>query len=189
MVLDESRNILLSTQGYLSIDDNSVLSVYDGDGNVTLYGPDMAPLELPEVGDNRSTISLGSRFYMVSGDDGKCVIDKYGSLFLWDLDSAFSTWDDWFSVTKNGKTDVYDPDGHLVYSGIDPDWSFQGDGIFVENTGDEIVLHKLPEDKTLTFTNGSYCYPVGEVIAVFVEEGDGWVCRGVDRDLNLLPQS
>ena len=189
MVLDGSRNILLTTPGYLSIDDNSVLSVYDGDGNVTLYGPDMAPLELPEVGDNRSTISLGSRFYMVSGDDGKCVIDKYGSLFLWDLDSAFSTWDDWFSVTKNGKTDVYDPDGHLVYSGIDPDWSFQGDGIFVENTGDEIVLHKLPEDKTLSFTNGSYCYPVGEVIVVFVEEGDGWVCRGVDRELNLLPQS
>ena len=189
VVLDGSRNILLTTPGYLSIDDNSVLSVYDSDGNVTLYGPDMAPLELPEVGNNRSTIRLGSRFYMVSGDDGKCVIDKYGSAFLWDLDSAFSTWGDWFSVTKNGKTDVYDPDGHLVYSGIDPDWSFQGDGIFVENTGDEIVLHKLPEDKTLSFTNGSYCYPVGEVIVVFVEEGDGWVCRGVDRELNLLPQS
>ena len=187
LLLDRDRNILMEIAGYLSIDDNGIVTAYDQDWNVTLYGPDLTPIELPEVGRNRFVTQLGARFYEVTGDDGRVIQDKSGSLFAWDYDAAFFSGDGGFYITKDGKTDHFDANGRLLYSGIASGWNHLGSGIFSEFAEETLVLHKLPGDKTLSFPNGSYAYSLGDVISVNVCE-DEWQCYLVDKELNPLPQ-
>lgn len=187
ILLDGEKNILLQTQGYATIDHNGIISLYDEQWNCTLFYSDMTPVELPDVGENRFVQQLGSRFYQVSGDSGDYIIDASGSLFEWDYDSAVYSCEDCFTVVKNDRATLYDANGRVKYAGLSPEWYYLGDGIFSETAGEELLLHKLPEDKTLSFPDGSFAYPLGENIQVSICTDDIWGTRLVDKDFNLLP--
>lgn len=189
IILDEQKNILLRGGDYLSVDDNGVIMAYDENWNVSLYDRNGNPLELPEVGENRSVLWLAGRFYLVYGDEGQCVIDANGSLFEWDCDGASYVGEECFSVLKNGQATVYDRNGRVKYAGVSPEWYYLGDGIFSESTEDTLLLHKLPENKSLSFPNGSYAYSLGEVYLVSTTQGGSWCYQVLTKDLELLPQT
>ncbi|MGM9604285.1 MAG: PstS family phosphate ABC transporter substrate-binding protein [Faecousia sp.] len=189
LILDKDHNILVQSNDYLYVDSNNIINSYDSDWNVTLYYPDMTPLELPEVGENRCLVQLNDHFYEVTGDAGSYIIDTNGSLFEWDFDSAASSWEGWFTVQKNGSMSLYDSNGRLRYSGLSESWNYLGDGIFAESIDEELVLHKLPEGKQLRISDGSYAYPCGDVYVVYVQDNDSWTCLTVDKELNLLSQN
>ncbi len=189
ILLDENKTILLQTQDYTALDSNDIIQVYDDQWNVKLYHPDLSPVELPEVGENRGIQQLGNRFYHVYGDEGECIIDASGSLFEWDLDNAFYASEDCFQVVKNGQATLYDANGRVMYSGLNPDWRYLGNGIFSEVAEDELILHKLPEDQTRTFPNGCFAYAMGECCLVSICVDDRWSTALVDKELNLLMQT
>lgn len=189
IILDQEKNVLLRTQDYLSLDDNGVIMAYDENWNVSLYDRNGDPIELPEVGENRSVLWLAGRFYQVYGDQGQCVIDAGGSLFEWNCDGAANVAEECFSVLKNGQATVYDKNGRVKYAGVGPDWYYLGGGVFSESTEDTLLLHKLPENKSLSFADGSYAYPIGEVYLVSITKEDGWYYQVLTRELELLPQT
>lgn len=187
IILDEEKNILLRSSDYFSLDDNGILTVYDESWNVSVFDRNMEPLELPEVGNDRSVSLLAGRFYQVYGDQGQAVMDANGALFEWDCDGAATVGEECFSVLKNGKATVYDKNGRVKYTGVAPEWYYLENGIFSETQDDTLLLHKLPENKSLSFPDGSFAYPIGEVIQVSSTTEDGWYCQLVSRDLELLP--
>ena len=189
ILLDENKNILLKTQDYVTFDENGTLCVYDDEWNCTLYYPDMTPVELPEVGGNQYVQALGRRFYQVSGDEGDYIIDAGGSLFEWDYDSAIYACEDCFSVVKNGRATLYDSNGRVKFSDLNPEWRYLGDSVFTETNDSELLLHKLPEDKTLSFPGDSFAYAMGECYLVSICTDDRWETALVDKELNLLMQS
>lgn len=189
IILDQEKNILLRTRDYLSLDDNGVIMAYDENWNISLYDRNGDPIELPEVGEDRSVLWLAGRFYQVYGDQGQCVIDAGGSLFEWNCDGAANVAENCFSVLKNGKATVYDQNGRVKYAGVDPEWYYLGGGVFSESTEDTLLLHKLPENKSLSFPNGSYAYPIGEVYLVSITQEDGWYYQVLTKELELLPQT
>ena len=149
----------------------------------------MTPVELPEVGKDRNVLWLAGRFYQVYGEEGQCVIDASGSLFEWDCDSVSCVAEDCFSVLKNDQATVYDGNGRVKYTGVSPEWYYLGGGVFSESTEDSLLLHKLPENKSLCFPNGSYAYPMGEVFLVSITQEDDWYYQVLTKDLELLPQT
>ena len=189
IILDEQKNILLRSEDYLSVDDNGLIVAYDENWCVTVYDRNMTPVELPEVGKDRNVLWLAGRFYQVYGDEGQCVIDASGSLFEWDCDSVSCVAEDCFSVLKNGQATVYDGNGRVKYTGVSPEWYYLGGGVFSESTEDSLLLHKLPENKSLCFPNGSYAYPMGEVFLVSITQEDNWYYQVLTKDLELLPQT
>lgn len=189
LVLDQNKNILLQTTDYVSLDANGILHRFDQNWNPSLYDSSLTPLELPEVGASRTVAELGNRFYLVSGDEGSYVLDANGSLFEWDYESVSFSCEDCFAVTKNGQATLYDPNGRVKYTGLNPDWYYEGQGIFSQWVGDGLLLHKLPENKSLSFPDASFAYSLGQCIQISVLTNDVWTTRLVDRELNLLPQS
>ena len=84
---------------------------------------------------------------------------------------------------------MYDKNGRVKYAGVGPDWYYLGGGVFSESTEDTLLLHKLPENKSLSFPNGSYAYPIGEVYLVSITQEDGWYYQVLTKELELLPQT
>ena len=189
LLLDENKNILLQTQDYISMLDNGFILVYDDQWNVTAYTFDMVPLELPEVGANCQIESLNDRFFRVYGDAGDYIIDTNGTLFEWDYDSALFAAQNCFTVEKNGRMSLYDQYGRLKFQDLTPDWSYLGDGIFAQNKENELVLHKLPEGKTVSFRDGSFAYSQGECYSVCINTDDRWTSVLLDGELNELRRS
>ena len=187
ILANDQGKILLQGSGYLSLNANGLIEVYDKNWDVTVYDRSMEPLELPEVGENRSFMQLAGRFYLVSGDAGQAIIDANGALFDWDIEGAVYAAEDCFSVLKNGQATVYDANGRVKYSGVSPEWYYLGDGIFSEFVGDTLMLHKLPGNKSLRFPGGSYAYPIGEAYQVSISQEDNWRCQLVSKELELLP--
>ena len=189
IILDEEKNILMRGKTYFMVDDNGLIEVYDENWDVTVYHRDMTPMELPEVGENRYFSQLAGRFYQVSGDEGAYILDANGALFDWGYEGAINVGEESFSVLKNGTATVYDQNGRVKYAGVGPEWYYLGDGIFSEFDGDTLLLHKLPENESLSFSDGSFAYPIGGVYQVSISREDGWHCQLVSRDFELLPQS
>lgn len=189
ILLDKDRNILLQTENYVSIDENGIICLYDEAWNCTLFYSDMTPVELPEVGENRNVLQLSGRFYQVSGDDGNYIIDAGGSLFQWDYDSAVYSCEDCFTVVKNGRATLYDANGRVKFAGLNPEWYYLGDGIFSETIEETIFLHKLSENKTLSFPDGSFAYALGDCYIVSICTDDRWSTALVDSELKLLMQA
>lgn len=189
ILLDKDRNILLQTQNYVTIDENGIICLYDEAWNCTLFYSDMTPVELPEVGENRNVLQLSGRFYQVSGDDGNYIIDAGGSLFQWDYDSAVYSCEDCFTVVKNGRATLYDANGRVKFAGLNPEWYYLGDGIFSETIEETIFLHKLSENKTLSFPDGSFAYALGDCYIVSICTDDRWSTALVDSELKLLMQA
>lgn len=189
ILLDENKNIILQTQNYVTIDENGIICLYDEAWNCTLFYSDMTPVELPEVGENRNVLQLSGRFYQVSGDDGNYIIDAGGSLFQWDYDSAVYSCEDCFTVVKNGRATLYDANGRVKFAGLNPEWYYLGDGIFSETIEETIFLHKLSENKTLFFPDGSFAYALGDCYIVSICTDDRWSTALVDSELKLLMQA
>ena len=189
ILLDENKNILLQTQNYVTIDENGIICLYDEAWNCTLFYSDMTPVELPEVGENRNVLQLSGRFYQVSGDDGNYIIDAGGSLFQWNYDSAVYSCEDCFTVVKNGRATLYDANGRVKFAGLNPEWYYLGDGIFSETIEETIFLHKLSENKTLSFPDGSFAYALGDCYIVSICTDDRWSTALVDSELKLLMQA
>lgn len=189
ILLDENKNILLQTQNYVTIDENGIICLYDEAWNCALFYSDMTPVELPEVGENRNVLQLSGRFYQVSGDDGNYIIDAGGSLFQWDYDSAVYSCEDCFTVVKNGRATLYDANGRVKFAGLNPEWYYLGDGIFSETIEETIFLHKLSENKTLSFPDGSFAYALGDCYIVSICTDNRWSTALVDSELKLLMQA
>lgn len=189
ILLDENKNIILQTQNYVTIDENGIICLYDEAWNCTLFYSDMTPVELPEVGENRNVLQLSGRFYQVSGDDGNYIIDAGGSLFQWDYDSAVYSCEDCFTVVKNGRATLYDANGRVKFAGLNPEWYYLGDGIFSETIEETIFLHKLSENKTLSFPDGSFAYALGDCYIISICTDDRWSTALVDSELKLLMQA
>lgn len=189
ILIDEDHNILMQSDSYMTLDNNGLIFSYDQDWHVKLYHADLSPVDNTETDGRCDIIALNSSFYHVTGVSTNIVIDRNGSLFAWDFENAYSTYDDCFRIVRDGKAEFYDARGRLLYSDIDDSWTYLGGDIFYEDTSNGIVLHKMTGNKTLSFTNGSYAYPCGEIYDVNVNEDSRWITKAVDKDLNLLPQS
>ena len=189
ILIDEDHNILMRSDSYMTLDSNGLIFSYDQDWHVKLYHADLSPVDNTETDGRCDIFALNSTFYRVAGVSTNVVIDRNGSLFAWDFDDAYGTNDDCIRIVRDGKAAFYDARGRQLYSDIDDSWTYLGGDVFYEDTQNGIVLHKMTGNKTLSFTNGSYAYPCGELYVVSVNEDSRWITKAVDKDLNLLPQS
>ena len=134
---------------------------------------------------------INDQFYAAHRlDDRLVIVDRMSNLFQWDLqDYNFMNGGN-FSVKKDGKTYIYDPNGRELFGGpIEGDWEFLDVGGLICERRDGVIIRDLnrpgwslePEDAAYAYKLNDDLVYIGCVYQEGVPEG----CYLLDRSGNL----
>lgn len=188
VLMDMEGNVLMKAN-YLQAYEDGSIEVQDDNWVTTVFDADLQPILFDGLQNPTWAYRVSPGFYEVSIDGENTIItDTQGNLFAWDVDFTYGTANGGFAVTQGKHVTFFDARGRVLLENVSNKWHYVCQNIFEESTDDGLILHKLPEDKTLFIPEGSGAWACGNAICVYFAGSDGSnQCCIVDTDLNLLP--